>query len=385
MQLELLLKNCRISFDPSSTAWCKQIRDEVSARTDCRLHRPARTCSVFTEIVATEAESLDLIWNCSSGTRLSRYLNRPTTVPRPYRRCEQFGATKQTGKMGVNEEDVVNIMGGMEHAGGIKLNDHKRKLKNRWATQSKRQLVQELCSSTSFGVLTPANTKAQSRLSFVKSGRITRLHCFRFEICKKLGQGTYGKVQLGVNKESGQQVSSVYSLSQLYRTGRNIKPTDFVALEYFVRRQYRVKNELSSFLCYRCKMHIKPILCYKQSHFERMLVFSKSGWIWQQKGSLSLLKSVWTETAESAAQFLQDCSCSSARLQPNFSRISRFLKAHHLFATKWITSHFLSTDFVRLRVVPTAALRCGKTPECWAADWSLHSVVPPAGIAMHIV
>ena len=34
--------------------------------------------------------------------------------------------------MGVNEEDVVNIMGGMEHAGGIKLNDHKRKLKNRW-------------------------------------------------------------------------------------------------------------------------------------------------------------------------------------------------------------------------------------------------------------
>ena len=39
--------------------------------------------------------------------------------------------------MGVNEEDVVNIMGGMEHAGGIKLNDHKRKLKNRWvATKS---------------------------------------------------------------------------------------------------------------------------------------------------------------------------------------------------------------------------------------------------------
>ena len=34
--------------------------------------------------------------------------------------------------MGVNEEDVVNIMGGMEHAGGIKLNDHKRKLKNRY-------------------------------------------------------------------------------------------------------------------------------------------------------------------------------------------------------------------------------------------------------------
>ena len=33
--------------------------------------------------------------------------------------------------MGVSEDDVLNIMGGMEHAGGIKLNDHKRKLKNR--------------------------------------------------------------------------------------------------------------------------------------------------------------------------------------------------------------------------------------------------------------
>ena len=30
---------------------------------------------------------------------------------------------------------------------------------------------------------------------------------FRFEICRKLGQGTYGKVQLGINKETGQQVS----------------------------------------------------------------------------------------------------------------------------------------------------------------------------------
>ena len=30
---------------------------------------------------------------------------------------------------------------------------------------------------------------------------------FRFEICRKLGQGTYGKVQLGINKETGQKVS----------------------------------------------------------------------------------------------------------------------------------------------------------------------------------
>ncbi|TRY75426.1 hypothetical protein TCAL_00703 [Tigriopus californicus] len=61
--------------------------------------------------------------------------------------------------MVVNEDDVMNIMGGMENAGGIKLNDHKRKLKN------------------------------------------------RFEISRKLGQGTYGKVQLGINKETGQEVA----------------------------------------------------------------------------------------------------------------------------------------------------------------------------------
>ena len=78
--------------------------------------------------------------------------------------------------MVVNEEDVVNIMGGMEHAGGIKLNDHKRKLKNR--------------CSTIYNHLSPHKYPP----------------FFRFEICKKLGQGTYGKVQLGINKETGQRV-----------------------------------------------------------------------------------------------------------------------------------------------------------------------------------
>lgn len=29
----------------------------------------------------------------------------------------------------------------------------------------------------------------------------------RFDIIRKLGQGTYGKVQLGVNKETGQEVA----------------------------------------------------------------------------------------------------------------------------------------------------------------------------------
>ena len=32
-------------------------------------------------------------------------------------------------------------------------------------------------------------------------------YIFRFDIIKKLGQGTYGKVQLGINKETGQEVA----------------------------------------------------------------------------------------------------------------------------------------------------------------------------------
>lgn len=47
----------------------------------------------------------------------------------------------QASKMVVSEDDVMNIMGGMEHAGGIKLNDHKRKLKNRYVTR----LVHKYC------------------------------------------------------------------------------------------------------------------------------------------------------------------------------------------------------------------------------------------------
>lgn len=33
------------------------------------------------------------------------------------------------------------------------------------------------------------------------------VNCFRFDIIKKLGQGTYGKVQLGINKETSQDVA----------------------------------------------------------------------------------------------------------------------------------------------------------------------------------
>ncbi|KOC68821.1 NUAK family SNF1-like kinase 1 [Habropoda laboriosa] len=61
--------------------------------------------------------------------------------------------------MVVGEASIHNIMGGMESTAGVRLHNHKRKLKQ------------------------------------------------RFDIIKKLGQGTYGKVQLGINKETGQEVA----------------------------------------------------------------------------------------------------------------------------------------------------------------------------------
>ena len=41
---------------------------------------------------------------------------------------------------------------------------------------------------------------------------LKQLNSLRFEICKKLGQGTYGKVQLGINKETGQEVSHRFTV-----------------------------------------------------------------------------------------------------------------------------------------------------------------------------
>ncbi|XP_054276428.1 NUAK family SNF1-like kinase 1 isoform X2 [Macrosteles quadrilineatus] len=61
--------------------------------------------------------------------------------------------------MVVPESSINNIMGGLESTGGVRLHNHKRKLKQ------------------------------------------------RFDLVKKLGQGTYGKVQLGINKETGQEVA----------------------------------------------------------------------------------------------------------------------------------------------------------------------------------
>ena len=59
----------------------------------------------------------------------------------------------------------------------------------------------------------------------------------RFEISRKLGQGTYGKVQLGINKETGQQVRNL--IFQL--------KNDFLFINIFV-------NQLLSF-----KVAIKTI------------------------------------------------------------------------------------------------------------------------------
>ncbi|XP_018901416.2 LOW QUALITY PROTEIN: uncharacterized protein Nuak [Bemisia tabaci] len=61
--------------------------------------------------------------------------------------------------MVVPESGVNNIMGGLESAEGVRLHNHRRKLRQ------------------------------------------------RFDIVRKLGQGTYGKVQLGINKETGQEVA----------------------------------------------------------------------------------------------------------------------------------------------------------------------------------
>lgn len=64
--------------------------------------------------------------------------------------AQQFAPQKAT---------IENIMSGIENTGTVKMNNHRKKLRQ------------------------------------------------RFDIIKKLGQGTYGKVQLGINKETGQEVA----------------------------------------------------------------------------------------------------------------------------------------------------------------------------------
>ncbi|XP_017874887.1 PREDICTED: mucin-5AC isoform X4 [Drosophila arizonae] len=69
------------------------------------------------------------------------------------------GANSMAHRSGIPQDQIDNIMSGIAHTGNVKMNNHRKKLRQ------------------------------------------------RFDIIKKLGQGTYGKVQLGINKETGQEVA----------------------------------------------------------------------------------------------------------------------------------------------------------------------------------
>ncbi|KAG5892434.1 hypothetical protein JTB14_003368 [Gonioctena quinquepunctata] len=91
-------------------------------------------------------------------------------------------AAKQNCIKMVVGEAINNIMGGIENTGTVKQHNHKKKLRQ------------------------------------------------RFDIIKKLGQGTFGKVQLGINKETGQEVaiktikkSKIESEADLVRIRREIQ------------------------------------------------------------------------------------------------------------------------------------------------------------------
>lgn len=85
----------------------------------------------------------------------------------------------------------------------------------------------------------------------------------RFDIIKKLGQGTYGKVQLGINKETGQEVaiktikkSKIESEADLVRIRREIQIMSSVQHpniihiyeglyldDYFVKLSYKLLSD----------------------------------------------------------------------------------------------------------------------------------------------
>ena len=60
-----------------------------------------------------------------------------------------------------------------------------------------------------FSLLQNFKTMLESGFEWDASSFVSFVSMFvcRFELCKKLGQGTYGKVQLGINKETGQRVT----------------------------------------------------------------------------------------------------------------------------------------------------------------------------------
>lgn len=96
--------------------------------------------------------------------------------------------------MVIDESSVHNIIGGVENMGRVRLHNHKRKLKQ------------------------------------------------RFDIIRKLGQGTYGKVQLGINKETGEEVaiktikkSKIEAEADLIRIRREIQIMSSIQHQNIIR------------------------------------------------------------------------------------------------------------------------------------------------------
>lgn len=95
----------------------------------------------------------------------------------------------------VVSDAIHNIMGGIENTGDVRLHNHRRKLKQRYVKfDTIRSHLYNLYIFEFFSLI----------FNF----------SFRFDIVKKLGQGTYGKVQLGINKETGQEVHIIENISR---------------------------------------------------------------------------------------------------------------------------------------------------------------------------
>ncbi|XP_072758056.1 uncharacterized protein Nuak1 isoform X2 [Anoplolepis gracilipes] len=131
-----------------------RVRDLFRWRTNCR----ALTKS-WRNLRATRALSYFGDKKFPWETTREREREREREVEKNWSVGDRLHCQINTRKMVVGEASIHNIMGGMESTGGVRLHNHKRKLKQ------------------------------------------------RFDIIKKLGQGTYGKVQLGINKETGQEVA----------------------------------------------------------------------------------------------------------------------------------------------------------------------------------
>lgn len=88
----------------------------------------------------------------------------------------------QSSGGGCPPASIDNIMSGISNTGSVKMNNHRKKLRQRLAKNEINWYNYLTHFSSAF-------------------------FFFRFDLIKKLGQGTYGKVQLGINKETGQEVA----------------------------------------------------------------------------------------------------------------------------------------------------------------------------------